>query len=69
MRKRNQNADRRNGCQRTHLAPAPMNSHPVHDEPSQERVHPLYCMNPQAIYMGYSGARNLRLADAYTRTR
>lgn len=52
-----------------HLASAPMNSRPVRDEPPQERVLPLNCVNTQVIHMGYLGAQNLRLANAYTRAR
>jgi hypothetical protein len=33
-----------------------MDSRSVCDKPSQEGVHPLYCMNPQTIHMDYLGA-------------
>jgi hypothetical protein len=45
----------------------PMNSHPVLDEPSQERVLPLHYINLQQIHMDYSRLKDLRLADVLTR--
>jgi hypothetical protein len=47
----------------------PMNSRPVRDEPSRERVHPLHYINLRAIRADYSGPEGLHLAHTLTRTR